>query len=140
MATGRRRTRQAISHFLDQYTWDAAGLLRGHTIVSCVLVYRGVVVPYALSLWAPAAYCRSAPERGEPPLVFRKSTEIAAEMIASLKLPSEGKVIVMFDSFYLCPAVVGACKARGFAWISVAKKNRTFFPGGRDRNKRKLSS
>jgi SRSO17 transposase len=187
-ATGRRRTRQAISHFLDQDTWDAAGLLRnkamdtlrelgwrrghtvyaliddtqkrkrakrmaavqklflhaekvyapGHTIVSCVLVYRGVVIPYALSLWAPAAYCLGAARRGEPPLVFRKSTELAAEMIAGLTLPSEGKAIVMFDSFYLCPAVLAACKSRDFAWISIAKKNRTFSPGGRDR--RKLSS
>jgi len=189
-ATGRRRTRQAISHFLDQDTWDAASVLRkkamdmlrelgwrqghtvyaviddtqkrkrakrmaavqqlflhaekvyapGHTIVACVLVYRGVVIPYALDLWAPEAYCLDAAQRGEPPLVFRKSTEIAAQMIAGLKLPSQGKVIVMFDSFYLCPAVIAACKAREFAWISVAKKNRTFHPGGGHRDRRKLSS
>ena len=189
-ATGRRRTRQAISHFLGQDTWDAACLLRkkameilrelrwrrgdtvyaliddtqkrkrgkrmaavqklflhaekvyapGHTIVSCVLVYRGVVIPYALCLWAPQPYCLGAAQRGEPPMVFRKSTELAAEMIASLSLPSEGKVIVMFDSFYLCPAVIGACQARDFAWISIAKKNRTFYPNARNRDKRKLSS
>jgi SRSO17 transposase len=189
-ATGRRRSRQAISHFLGEDTWDAASLLRkkaldtlrelgwrrgdtvyaliddtqkrkrgkrmaavqklflhaekvyapGHTIISCVLVYRGVVIPYALRLWAPEAYCLGAAQRGEPPMAFRKSTEMAAEMLAGLKLPSEGKVIAMFDSFYLCPVVLSACNARGFAWISVAKKNRTFSPEQRNREKRKLSS
>jgi len=189
-ATGRRRTRQAISHFLDQDTWDSAWLLRqkamdtlrelgwrrgdkvyaliddtqkrkrakrmaavqklflhaekvyapGHTIISCVLVYRGVVIPYALRLWAPEAFCLGAAQRGEPPMIYRKSTELAAEMIAGLRLPSEGKVIVMFDSYYLCPACLAACNSRNFAWISVAKKNRNFYPQGRSRDKRKLSS
>lgn len=188
--TGRRRTRQAISHFLDQDTWDSAWLLRkkamdtlrelgwrrgekvyvliddtqkrkrgkrmdalqklylhaekvyapGHTIISCVLVYRGVTIPYALRLWAPPAFCQDAAQRGEEPMVYRKSTELAAEMIAGLRLPSEGKVIVLFDSYYLCPVVLGACNSRDFAWISVAKKNRTFYPHGRNWDKRKLSS
>lgn len=189
-ATGRRRTRQAISHFLDQDTWDSVWLLRkkaldtlrelgwrtgdtvyallddtqkrkrakrmeavqklflhaeklyapGHTIVSCALVYRGVVIPYAVRLWAPEAFCLGAAKRGEPAMPFRKSTELAAEMIAGLALPSAGKVIVLFDAFYLCPVVLSACQSRDFAWISVAKKNRNFFPDGRNRDKHKLSS
>jgi SRSO17 transposase len=190
-ATGRRRSRQAISHFLSQAEWDAPELLRehaldtlrqlgwrtgdmlclilddtqkrkrakqmdavsklflhaekiyapGHTIAGCVLVYRGVVIPYAVQLWAPKEFCRKTarPEYPDPPVKFRKLTEIEAEMVQSLVLPSPGKAVVLFDSYYLCPTVVRACEARGFHYIGVAKKNRNFFPDGRDRDKRKLS-
>ena len=50
-----------------------------------------------------------------------------------------GKVIVLFDSYYLCPAVTTACEAAGYRYISVAKKNRNFAPDGRRRDRRKLS-
>lgn len=33
---------------------------RGHTVLSCALVYRGVIIPYAVSLWARRP---SAPRR-----------------------------------------------------------------------------
>ena len=102
-ATAQRRTRQAISHFLDEDRWDGASLLRqkaldtlrklgwragdavyvalddtqqrkrgkkmdaveklflhaekvyapAHIFVTCVLIYRGVVIPYAVRLWLP---------------------------------------------------------------------------------------
>jgi SRSO17 transposase len=190
-ATGRRRSRQAISHFLSQAEWDAPELLRkhaqdalrklgwragdtlhvilddtqkrkrakqmdavsklflhaekiyapGHTIAGCVLVYRGVAIPYAVQLWAPKEFCRQSarPEYADPPVKFRKLTEIAAEMVQSLTLPSPGKALVLFDSYYLCPTVTHACETRGFHYVGVAKKNRNFFPDGRDRDKRKLS-
>jgi hypothetical protein len=190
-ATGHRRSRQAISHFLSQAEWDAPELLRehakdtlrqlgwragdtlyvilddtqkrkrakqmdavsklflhaekiyapGHTIAGCVLVYRNVVIPYAVQLWAPKEFCRKTarPEYPDTPVKFRKLTEIAAEMVQSLSLPSPGKAIALFDSYYLCPTVTRACEARGFHYVGVAKKNRNFFPDGRDRDKRKLS-
>ena len=47
-------------------------------------------------------------------------------------------MIVLFDSYYLCPAVIRACEAKGFPFVGVAKKNRNFFPDGRPRDKRKL--
>jgi SRSO17 transposase len=103
-----------------------------HIFVTCALVYRGVVIPYAVRLWLPKEF-----SRGEG-LPFRKLTELAAEMLGQFSLPGKGKVIALFDSYYLCPAVVQTCEARGWAYISVAKKNRNFFPQGRDRDKRKL--
>jgi SRSO17 transposase len=189
-ASGRRRTRQAVAHFLEQDGWDAAALLRtkaletlrqlgwraghtlyvvlddtqkrkrakrmdavqklflhaekvyapGHTFVACTLVYRGVAIPYAVRLWAPPAFCHRATQRGAAPMPYRKTTELAADMLATLVLPSAGRVIVLFDSFYLCPVVLRACEARKFAWVSVAKKNRNFFPDGRPRDRRKLGS
>ncbi len=46
---------------------------------------------------------------------------------------------MLFDSYYLCPTVTQACEARGFHYVGVAKKNRNFFPDGRDRDRRKLA-
>ena len=97
---------------------------------TCVLIYRGVVIPYAVRLWLPKEFSRG---QGVP---SRKLTELAAEMLAQLALPGKGKVIALFDAYYLCPVVVQTCEARGWAYISVAKKNRNFFPQGRDRDKR----
>jgi SRSO17 transposase len=114
---------------------------KGHTIVACALVYRGVIIPYAVRLWANKAYCNGPQHlaQGEEPVKFRKLTEMAGNMVAALTLPSPGKVVVLFDSFYLCPAVIRACEARGFRYAGVVKKNRNFFPDGRARDKRKLS-
>ena len=114
---------------------------QGHTILGCALVYRGVVIPYAVRLWASQAYC-AAPQklaRGEEPRKFRKLTELAADMVAEVSPPSPGKVIVLFDSYYLCPAVTSACQSKGFPFVGVAKKNRNFYPDRRLRDKRKLS-
>jgi SRSO17 transposase len=114
---------------------------QGHTIAGCALVYRGVVIPYAVRLWANQAYCRGRQKlaRGEEPRKFRKLTQLAADMVGEVSLPSPGKAIVMFDSYYLCPAVIGACQAKRFPFVGVAKKNRNFYPDGRLRDKRKLS-
>jgi SRSO17 transposase len=114
---------------------------KGHTIVGCVLVYRGVVIPYAVRLWANQAFC-DGPQKlapGEAPVKFRKLTQLAADMVEQVSPPSPGKVIVLFDSYYLCPAVIRACEARGFRFVGVAKKNRNFYPNGQLRDKRKLS-
>jgi hypothetical protein len=40
---------------------------------------------------------------------------------------------VLFDAYYLCPAVTQACEAQGFVWFSVASKNRNLFVRGRQR-------
>jgi len=112
---------------------------QGHTIVGCALVYRGVVIPYAVRLWASEAFCAETEKASHPcdPLPFRKLTQLAAEIIAQADLP---KAIVLFDSFYLCPAVIQACKDRDFRYVGVVKKNRNFFPDGRDRDKRRIAA
>ena len=114
---------------------------KGHTILGCALVYRGVVIPYAVRLWANQAFCAGPQKlaRGESRRKFRKLTHLAADLVAEIALPSPGKVIVLFDSYYLCPAVTDACAAKGFPFIGVAKKNRNFYPDHRLHDKRKLS-
>jgi SRSO17 transposase len=115
---------------------------QGHTIVGCVLIYRGVVIPYAVRLWASEEFCVQTQRSSHPctPLKFRKLTELAAACIDQLTLPGPAKAIVVFDSYYLCPVVIGACDRQRFRYVGVAKKNRNFFPDGRPRDKRRLGS
>ena len=111
----------------------------GHTIVGCALLYRGVVIPYAVRLWANEDFCARSARRGdEEPVEFQKITAIAAQMVEELSLPGNPGVIVLFDAYYLCSAVVRACETRKFGYVGVAKRNRNFFPDGRDRDKRKV--
>ena len=112
---------------------------QGHTILGCAIVYRRVVIPCAVRLWASEAFCKTTRKKsydGEP-IEFRKLTELAGDIIAELTLSN---VTVLFDSYYLCPKVTRACEAKKYRYVGVAKKNRNFFPDGRDRDKRKLGT
>ena len=113
---------------------------RGHTILGCVLVYRGVIIPYAVKLWAAQEACQKSQQEEDPAdrLTFCKLTGLAQDALLSLDLPEGVTPIVLFDSYYLCPAVAGSCCVLGWPFISVAKKNRNFAPDGRPRDKRKL--
>jgi hypothetical protein len=112
----------------------------GHTIVGGALVYRGVVIPYAVRLWANEQFCTQSQKQdsAEDRIEFHKITALAAEMVQDFSLPGQEKVIVLFDAYYLCSPVVRVCDARNFTYIGVSKKNRNFFPDGRDRDKRKV--
>lgn len=111
----------------------------GHTILGCALIYRGTVIPYAVHLYVPKAFAEKTQKRsyeGER-LEFHKLTTLAGQMIRDSGLTN---VTVLFDSYYLCPAVVKACQDQKFDYVGVAKKNRNFFPDGRDRDKRKVGT
>jgi len=112
---------------------------QGHTILGSAIVYRDVVIPYAVRLWATSTFCDETqqPSYQGNPLKFRKLTELAADVIDGMPLRN---VTVLFDSYYLCPNVTQACAAKQYRWVGVAKKNRNFFPDGRDRDKRRLAS
>jgi SRSO17 transposase len=111
---------------------------QGHTIVGCALLYRKVVIPYAVRLWASEAFCAETrkPSYPDDPVPFRKLTQLAADMISQVAVP---RAIALFDSYYLCPPVIRACKGKGYRFVSVAKKNRNFFPNSRLHDKRRLS-
>lgn len=112
---------------------------KGHTILGCVLLYRGVIIPYAVRLWATQDFCASTQTEAEPDdrIPFRKLTTLAAELIQGLTLPVKARAIVLFDAYYLCSAVTESCQCRKWPFVSVAKKNRNFAPDGRRRDKRK---
>jgi len=113
----------------------------GHTILGAALSYRGVVIPCAVRLWASQSRCAEGLE-AEPgvPLKFRKLTHLAADVVgeARAQLSDATGLIVLFDSYYWCPAVTGACEQARFHYLGVAKKNRNFAPDGRPRDRRKL--
>ncbi|HMP03662.1 MAG TPA: transposase [Gemmatales bacterium] len=114
---------------------------QGHTLLGAALVYRQAVIPCAVRLWASQARCqeglKAAP--GEP-LKFRKLTELAATLIDEARQRlADAKRIVLFDAYYLCPAVTEACARTQSRYVGVAKKNRNFAPDGRPRDRRKLS-
>jgi hypothetical protein len=112
---------------------------QGHTILGCALVYRNVVIPYAVRLWVPKSFAEKTQKKSYEglPLKHRKLTELAADIVRSSSLTN---VTVLFDAYYLCPAVTKACEAQKYRYVGVAKKNRNFFPDGRDRDKRKIST
>jgi SRSO17 transposase len=114
----------------------------GHTILGAALVYRNVVLPCAVKLWASRESCRNSQTEPEAidRLDFRTLTGMAADVIAGLQLPGGARPIVLFDSYYLCCEVAEACERRKWKYVGVAKKNRNFFPDGRPRDRRKLGT
>jgi hypothetical protein len=115
---------------------------KAHIILAACFFFRGVLIPCAVRLWAPDKFCQdSQNERhAHDRVTFVKLTELAAEVIRDAALPPDCRVISLFDSYYLCPAVTKATRARNWDLISVAKKNRNFYPGGRSNDKRRLGT
>ena len=95
----------------------------GHTILKVCLYYRGVTLP-----WGSWVYIKH--EHAKPlERPFKKLTELAAEAIQTAKLPTNLRITVLFDAYYLCPTVANACKERGWHYIGVGKSNRWFKVG-----------
>ena len=106
--------------------------VHGHIVLFAAVLFRGVVLPWRLTLQKP---------KGQPgPPRYRKLTELAAQMIREFAPPAAGvKVCVLFDAFYLCPTVTRACESRGFSYFSVAAKNRRFRPAQAKARARKIA-
>jgi hypothetical protein len=111
--------------------WDhkQQKFVRGHIVLTAAVAFRGVVLPWRLQLWKP----RGQPASAYAPR-YRKLTDLAAMMIRDFQPPlAEMKVRVLFDAFYLCPAVCHACQEKGFTFFSVAQRNRMFTTDNRKR-------
>lgn len=110
---------------------------QGHTILGCAIIFRDVVIPYAARLWATKSFAETThqPSYDGEPMEYCKLTDMVAAITEDLPLTN---VTVLFDSYYLCPVVTRACESKKYHYVGVAKKNRNFFPDGRDRDKRRL--
>lgn len=97
--------------------WDHKDqrFVHGHIVVTAAILFRGVIFPWRFELWLPKACAGRA---------YRKTTRIAADLIAAFQPPAGLTVRVLFDAFYLSPTVTKACEHRGFSWFSVASRNR----------------
>ena len=99
--------------------------IKGHQYVTATLSFRGYTIPFGIRLYLKKEDC---PTLQKP---FKKVTEMAAELIEELQPPTGVKVCVLFDSYYLCPVVVKACRKRDFRFVSTLKSNRNLFKNGR---------
>jgi len=92
----------------------------GHTIVKACLFYRGVTIPLGSWLYVKKEHAK------ELEVEFEKLTELAGQIVLDADIPDKFNVTVLFDAFYLCPAVVSACQKRKWHYIGVSKSNRWF--------------
>jgi len=99
--------------------------IRGHQYVTATIRFRGHTIPFGIRLYVKKEDCRSLKRK------FRKTTQFAAELISQFEPPEGVKVLVLFDSYYLCPVVVKACRKKGFRFVSTLKSNRNLFKNGR---------
>ncbi len=90
----------------------------GHTIVKACLFYRGVTIPLGSWLYVKKEHAKGLD------VPFKKLTELAGQIVLNADIPDKFDVTVLFDAFYLCPAVVNACKTRKWRYIGVSKSNR----------------
>jgi hypothetical protein len=104
----------------------------GHTMLKVCLWYRGVTIPWGTWLYIKKEDCPKLK------VDFATLTDLAARAIENANLPGGFEVAVLFDSYYLCPKVVDACKRRGWHFIGVAKSNRRLKVMGEKGKGRKL--
>jgi hypothetical protein len=118
----RGKTMQAVGWIRDPLTGRN---IRGHQYVTAIIRFRGHTIPFGIRLYIKKQDCT------ELGVTFKKTTELAAELISEFKPPQGVKVRVLFDSYYLCPVVVKSCRRSGFHFVSTLKSNRNLFKNGR---------
>jgi Transposase DDE domain len=118
----RGKTMQAVGWIHDPLTGRN---IRGHQYITATIRFRGHTIPFGVRIYIKKQDCQTL-ERD-----FKKTTELAAELISEFKPPEGVKVTVLFDSYYLCPVVVKSCRNSGFHFISTLKSNRNLFKNGR---------
>jgi hypothetical protein len=118
----RGRDMEAVSWIHDPTTGRN---IRGHQYVTATLSFRGHTIPLGIRLYVKKEDCRGLGVR------FRKTTQLAAQMIREFNPPAGVRVRVLFDSYYLCPTVVKACQSKGFHFVSTLKSNRNLYKNGR---------
>jgi SRSO17 transposase len=98
--------------------------IRGHQYVCAILVCGDQVIPYGIRCYVKKTHCTPL---GLP---FRKTTELAAQLIREFTPPAGVKVVVLFDTYYLCRSVVQACRDQHFHFASTLKRNRNLCKQG----------
>lgn len=99
--------------------------IMGHLFVKATIKFRGHLIPFAIYLYVKKEHC------ADMEIEFKKTTQCAAEMIREFDAPKGVRVRVLFDSYYLCPVVVKACRKKKFRFVSVGKSNRNIYKNGR---------
>jgi len=99
--------------------------IRGHQFVTATIRFRGYTIPFGIRLYIKKEDCRYLG------CSFKKTTQLAAELISEFEPPQETNIRVLFDSYYLCPVVVKECRRKNFRFLSTLKSNRNLFKNGK---------
>jgi len=99
--------------------------IRGHQYVTATIRFRGYTIPFGIRLYVKKQDCHCLG------LDFKKTSQLAAELISEFEPPQGINVRVLFDSYYLCPVVVKSCRKKGFRFVSTLKSNRNLYKNGR---------
>jgi SRSO17 transposase len=107
-----------FDHTTQRFLW-------GHQFVCVTLLHRGIAIPYAIELYRCKADCHKRH------LPFRKLTQIAEDLIASLPDFGMKRVYVLADTYYASKQIIRAARGRGFHFVSFLKSNRRLLIDGR---------
>jgi len=107
-----------FDHTTQRFLW-------GHQFVCVTLLYRGIAIPYAIELYRSKDDCRKRH------LPFRKLTQIAEDLIASLPDFGVKRVYVLADTYYASKQIIRTVRAQGFHFVSFLKSNRRLLIDGR---------
>ena len=118
----RGKRMEAVGWIRDPLTGKS---IRGHQFVTATISFRGYTIPLAIRIYVKKQDCRPLGR------TFKKTTQLAAELIGEFEPPQQVNVRVLFDSYYLCPVVVKECRRKGFRFVSTLKSNRNLFKNGR---------
>jgi len=118
----RGKLMEAVSWIRDPLSGRS---IKGHQYVTATIRFRGYTIPFGIRLYVKKEDCPSLKRK------FKKTTQLAAELIKEFEPPEGVHVRVLFDSYYLCPVVVKACRKKGFRFVSTLKSNRNLFKNGR---------
>lgn len=118
----RGKTMEAVGWIRDTLTGKN---IRGHQFVTALLRIGSHVIPWGIRLYIKKEDCRSLGRK------FKKTTQLAADLVTEFQPPEGVNVLVLFDSYYLCPTVVKACRKQRFHFVSALKSNRNLFRNGR---------
>jgi hypothetical protein len=99
--------------------------IKGHQFLAATIFFQGYTIPFGIRLYLKKEHCKSLQQP------FKKITQMAAELIAECEPPEGVHVRVLFDSYYLCPVVVKACRKKKFHFVSTLKSNRNLYKQGR---------
>ncbi len=96
----------------------------GPSVWKSNMLVRSITIPFGICLYVKDK------DFNEFSVPFLKVTEPASGLISLFKAPADIKGIVLFDSYYLCLAVINACRKKRFYFISTLKNNRNFMKRG----------
>lgn len=107
-----------FDHVSKCYLW-------GHQFVCVTLSYRGVTIPYAITLYRSKDDCKKRK------LQFQKLTSIAEDILKNMPDFGVPTVYVVADTYYASKRIIQCARNKGYHFVTVLKSNRRILVNGR---------